>query len=90
MFKWFSWLYRIRPSVLHEPYRPAMGDYSKFVSDFSDKDKMKVTPNQMRWKPIELPKSEKVNFVEGITTICGAGEPALKVCPSSYLMPNHY
>jgi hypothetical protein len=44
----------------------------------------------MRWKPIELPKSEKVNFVEGITTICGAGEPALKVCPSSYLMPNHY
>lgn len=29
----------------------------------------------MRWKPFDLPKDEqKINFVQGLHTICGAGD----------------
>lgn len=34
-----------------------------------------VQPNQLRWLPFPLPKSgERVDFVEGLKTICGAGD----------------
>lgn len=30
----------------------------------------------MRWKPFDLPEDGKtVNFVEGLHTVCGAGDP---------------
>jgi len=33
----------------------------------------------LRWKPIEFPEaSEKLNFVEGIKSLCGAGDPSMK------------
>lgn len=28
----------------------------------------------MRWKPFDIPVNKKVNFVEGLHTICGAGD----------------
>ena len=31
-----------------------------------------VTPNQLRWRPFELPEGP-VDFVSGLHTICGAG-----------------
>ncbi|HVS31045.1 MAG TPA: homogentisate 1,2-dioxygenase [Thermoanaerobaculia bacterium] len=61
-----SWLYRIRPSVTHEPFRrlregTALGE---------------GTPNQLRWDPFPLP-SEPADFVDGVITICGNGEVAM-------------
>lgn len=33
----------------------------------------------MRWNPFDFPKSnESVDFVEGLNTVCGAGDPKLK------------
>lgn len=33
----------------------------------------------MRWNPFDLPPEPKrIDFVEGIHTICGAGDPKLK------------
>lgn len=29
----------------------------------------------MRWNPFDLPSNGKVDFVEGLHTICGAGDP---------------
>lgn len=29
----------------------------------------------MRWNPFDLPFKSKVDFVEGLHTICGAGDP---------------
>lgn len=29
----------------------------------------------MRWMPFDIPSTDKVNFVEGLHTICGAGNP---------------
>ena len=69
-----TWTYRIRPSVMHEPYsefpRPTHLRSGPF-------DEVPTPPNQMRWDPLSLP-DEKTDFVEGIVTLGGNGDPALQ------------
>jgi hypothetical protein len=64
-----SWLYRIRPSVTHEPFHPLNFPSEALTSDFS---RGVVTPNQLRWRPFPIPE-EGVDFLRGLFTICGAG-----------------
>eukprot|EP00239_Pterosperma_sp_CCMP1384_P005123 CAMPEP_0197849736 /NCGR_PEP_ID=MMETSP1438-20131217/13073_1 /TAXON_ID=1461541 /ORGANISM="Pterosperma sp., Strain CCMP1384" /LENGTH=496 /DNA_ID=CAMNT_0043462555 /DNA_START=239 /DNA_END=1729 /DNA_ORIENTATION=+ len=71
-----TWLYRIRPSVTHEPFKPVNPEPWKVVADFGQAI---PTPNQLRWGPLPLPgDNEKRNFVEGLQTFCGAGSPGVK------------
>ncbi len=67
-----SWLYRIRPSVTHEPFHPVEFANSKVLASFTDNQSV-VTPNQIRWLPFEIARSANVDFVRGLFTICGAG-----------------
>ncbi|CAH0563916.1 unnamed protein product [Brassicogethes aeneus] len=67
-----TWLYRIRPSVKHRPFEKFFN--SGVVSNWDEED---PDPNQLKWKPFDIPKV-KTDFVEGINTICGAGDPKLK------------
>ncbi|XP_031623029.1 homogentisate 1,2-dioxygenase [Contarinia nasturtii] len=70
-----SWLYRIRPSVLHEPYEKFLS--APYVTN--NWSEQHPNPNQMRWKPFELnDATKKCNFVEGLHTVCGAGEPTTR------------
>lgn len=64
-----TWTYRIRPSVLHKPFRRI--DAGRFES--SPFDKIPTTPNQLRWDPLPLP-TEQTDFIDGITTIAGNGD----------------
>ncbi|XP_028937251.1 homogentisate 1,2-dioxygenase [Ornithorhynchus anatinus] len=66
-----SWFYRILPSVCHEPFEPA--DQGHLTHRW---DEVGPDPNQLRWKPIEIPKAsqKKVDFVAGLHTLCGAGD----------------
>lgn len=63
-----TWTYRIRPSVIHKPFRQIGngGWESRF-------DELPVTPNQLRWDPLPIPTSP-TDFVEGIQTIAGNGD----------------
>lgn len=61
-----SWLYRIRPSVTHEPYK-RYRDATALTEG---------TPNQMRWNPFDIP-SEPTDCIDGVITICGNGDAAL-------------
>jgi homogentisate 1,2-dioxygenase len=65
-----SWLYRILPSVVHGPYRriPSKGLKS---GPFCE---VPAPPDQLRWDPIAVGK-EPADFVDGLVTICGAGDP---------------
>jgi len=63
-----SWLYRIRPSVVHKPYTPIAGT-GLLRSTFEE---VPATPNQLRWSPFEIPK-EPTDFVQGIRTLGGNG-----------------
>ncbi len=67
-----SWMYRIRPSVVHEPYQPFAKQTLLRSGPF---DEVPTPPNQMRWNPLPLPM-EPTDFVEGITTVGGNGDPA--------------
>ena len=64
-----SWLYRIRPSVTHEPFHPVSFPPEGLTADFS---RGVVTPNQLRWRPFPIPE-HPIDFVQGLFTICGAG-----------------
>ncbi|TBR40450.1 MULTISPECIES: homogentisate 1,2-dioxygenase [Dyella] len=65
-----SWLYRIRPAAMHEPFEP-LGKAS-FHNRFEEAP---ATPNQLRWDPWPMP-AEPTDFIDGIVTIAGNGGPA--------------
>ena len=66
-----SWLYRIRPAAMHEPFA-ARGN-GGWVSRFGD---IATPPNQLRWDPLPFP-SAPVDFVDGMNTMAGNGDPTL-------------
>src|SRR3974390_2655788 len=69
-----TWTYRIRPSVTHRPYEEIpqrmirSGPFAEVVA----------TPNQLRWDPLPIPDQE-TDFVDGIVTLGGNGDPAMQV-----------
>ena len=67
-----TWMYRIRPSVVHEPYQPFPKQTLLRSAPFSEAP---TSPNQMRWYPMPLP-TEPTDFVEGIVTLGGNGDAA--------------
>ncbi len=61
-----SWLYRIRPSATHEPFKKLRGGDALTEG----------TPNQLRWDPFPMP-AKPTDFIDGVITICGNGDPAM-------------
>jgi homogentisate 1,2-dioxygenase len=73
-----TWTYRIRPSVTHKPFREigtALGLGLFRSGPFTE---LPTPPNQMRWNPIPMPE-KKTDFVDGIVTMGGSGDPAMQV-----------
>lgn len=67
-----TWFYRILPSAVHKPFEPYHG--VKFLT--SDWNEAHPNPSQFRWNPFQMPsESSEVDFVDGLSTICGAGDP---------------
>ncbi|CAO3438657.1 homogentisate 1,2-dioxygenase [Azospirillum endophyticum] len=64
-----SWLYRIRPAVVHEPFRPL--ESGRLTSRF---DEVPAPPTQLRWNPPPMPEAP-TDFVAGLTTMGGNGGP---------------
>ncbi|MGA2710585.1 MAG: homogentisate 1,2-dioxygenase [Steroidobacteraceae bacterium] len=65
-----SWLYRIRPAVVHGPFHRI--ESGSIVGGF---DEALVSPNQLRWSPLPIPTAA-TDFVQGLVTIGGHGSPA--------------
>jgi len=65
-----SWVYRMRPSVLHDPFTEI--DSGNLKCDWNE---ARPDPNQKRWNPFHIPGGgESVDFVSGLNTVCGAGD----------------
>jgi homogentisate 1,2-dioxygenase len=64
-----TWEYRIRPSVLHKPFRQIENQLFRSTPF----DEVVTTPNQLRWDPLPMP-IEPTDFVQGITTVAGNGD----------------
>src|SRR5690349_14861482 len=64
-----SWLYRIRPAAMHEPFvRYVNGNLTNRF------DEVDTPPNQLRWDPLPMP-AEATDFVDGLVTMAGNGDP---------------
>jgi homogentisate 1,2-dioxygenase len=61
-----SWLYRIRPSVTHEPF----SERPQGLVRSAPFDELPTPPNQFRWGPLPIP-AQRTDFVDGLTTIGG-------------------
>lgn len=63
-----SWLYRIRPSVLHGEFKMVKSTLLEH-KPFND---VPATPNQLRWDPVPMP-SKPTDFLDGLITFAGNG-----------------
>jgi homogentisate 1,2-dioxygenase len=63
-----SWLYRIRPAAVHQPFT-ALPSH-RLVANFHDVPP--TPPNQLRWDPLPMP-AEPTDFVDGWVTMAGNG-----------------
>jgi len=74
-----AWLYRIRPSVAHQGFTK-LPENPDLESNFLPLNpKVHVSPTQLAWHPFDLPpESAEVDFVDGLKTIAGNGDPTLK------------
>jgi len=66
-----SWLYRMRPSAEHAPFRRYEGA-ALFAPGI---DAEPLAPNRLRWSPLPLPE-EPTDFVDGLTTMVANRDPA--------------
>jgi homogentisate 1,2-dioxygenase len=69
-----SWLYRLRPTAAHVPFvlRDAVGGLLR-GGPF---DEVPPSPNRLRWDAPQVPTAP-VDFVDGLVTYAGNGDPAL-------------
>lgn len=75
-----SWLYRIRPSSMHEPFERI--DNGRLVGDFSAAE---ASPNQLRWNPPPLP-AEPTDFLQGLVTMAGNADIAVHLYAANQSM----
>jgi homogentisate 1,2-dioxygenase len=66
-----SWLYKLRPSAMHAPYRRMENGLLR-SGPFAEAE---TPPNRLRWGPLPIP-SKPTDFLEGLVTIAGSGDPA--------------
>ncbi|KAJ1980444.1 hypothetical protein H4R34_002451 [Dimargaris verticillata] len=82
-----TWLYRVLPSACHQPLVKAPADGTVvsplMVANFSGSSasaqdgRVQVTPTQLRWKPFAIEPNLAHDFVQGLRTLAGAGDPGL-------------
>jgi homogentisate 1,2-dioxygenase len=71
-----SWLYRMRPSAEHPPYRPYEGAALFTAASLADP----LPPNRLRWDPLPI-DGQGVDLVDGMATMMANGGPeALSGC----------
>jgi homogentisate 1,2-dioxygenase len=63
-----SWLYRIRPAVMHHAFERF---HHSLLDERSDEP---ATPNQLRWDPLPLPTAPS-DLIDGLVPIAGNGSP---------------
>ncbi len=68
-----SWLYRLRPSAMHKPYR-RIGEGMVRTAPSHEAE---CSPNRLRWSPMD-PPFEAVDFLDGLHTLATCGDSRLQ------------
>ena len=80
-----SWLYKLRPSAMHGPYR-RIKDGELRSAPF---DEVETSPNRLRWNPLPLPK-KPTDFLDGLVTLAGSAAAAVHVYRANRNMGERY
>ncbi|RDL37281.1 putative homogentisate 1,2-dioxygenase [Venustampulla echinocandica] len=73
-----SWLYRVRPAVAHEGFTD-LPDNPDTESNFMPiNPRVHISPTQLAWLPFDIPTEAGVDFISGLKTVAGSGEPTLR------------
>jgi homogentisate 1,2-dioxygenase len=73
-----AWLYRVRPAVAHQGYK-SLPDNPDIESCFLPLNpRVHVSPTQLAWLPFDIPAGNDVDFVAGLKTVAGSGDPTLR------------
>jgi homogentisate 1,2-dioxygenase len=75
-----SWTYRIRPSAVHKPFKQIDPGFIRSAPF----DEVPAPPNQLRWRPLPIP-SKPTDFIAGIVTIGGNGDPGQQTGSAMHL-----
>jgi homogentisate 1,2-dioxygenase len=67
-----SWLYRLRPTASHPPYKPLDGASLLRTAPFGE---LPPSPNRLRWDPLP-PPARPTDFLDGLVTYAGNGDVA--------------
>ncbi|RZA07639.1 MAG: homogentisate 1,2-dioxygenase, partial [Proteobacteria bacterium] len=65
-----SWLYRLRPSAAHGPFKAYGKNPRLRTGPFVDAP---ANPNRLRWNPLPIP-AEKIDFIDSLVTYGGNGD----------------
>ena len=68
-----SWLYRLRPSAMHKPYR-RIGEGMVRTAPSHEAE---CSPNRLRWSALD-PPVEPVDFLDGLHTLATCGDARLQ------------
>ncbi|HJU17479.1 MAG TPA: homogentisate 1,2-dioxygenase [Stellaceae bacterium] len=68
-----SWLYRIRPSAMHPPFRRIDSGLLRSTPF----DEAPAPPNRLRWDPLPFPDAA-ADFIDGLATMGGCGAASLR------------
>jgi len=67
-----SWLYRLRPTAAHAPFRPSDAAPLLRSAPFAE---VPPSPNRLRWDPLPLP-DRPADWLDGLVTYGGTGDVA--------------
>jgi homogentisate 1,2-dioxygenase len=86
-----AWLYKLRPSAMHAPYRRIANGLVR-SGPF---DEAETPPNRLRWDPLPIP-AKPTDFIDGLVTFAGSGAAdsqhgvAVHVYRANRAMKNRY
>jgi homogentisate 1,2-dioxygenase len=80
-----TWLYKLRPSAMHGPYR-RMANALVRSHPF---DEVEASPNRLRWDPFPMP-AKATDFVQGLATLAGNAGCAVHLYRANRSMKNRY
>lgn len=68
----------MRPSVAHRGYNdlPDMEDTESCF--LPSNPRVHISPTQLAWKPFDIPTEGNVDFIQGIKTVAGTGDPTIR------------
>ncbi|KAF3039460.1 hypothetical protein E8E11_005624 [Didymella keratinophila] len=73
-----AWLYRARPAVAHQGFTDLPDNPDTESTFLPLNPRVHVSPTQLAWTPFDIPTEQDVDFVAGLKTIAGSGDPTLR------------